>query len=96
MPKCLVTHYTDPRSGDLMYLCRVGLTPTKISLHSERCWRHNCPGLRQIKLPTIPKCNYANCDKPIRPTPRAKYCSLKCKSKESSRLYRMKKKNESL
>lgn len=96
MPKCLVTHYTDPQSGKLKYLCREGLTATSININATRCWRHNCPGLREIPLPTTQICNYINCTKPVRSGLKTKYCSLKCKSKESSRLYRLKKKNESL
>ena len=96
MPKCLVIHCTDEKSGNLMYLCKRGLSPTKIPLHADRCWRYNCPGLRKLKTPVIPKCNHANCNNPIRSGEKTKYCSLKCKSKESSRLYRLKKKNESL
>ena len=95
MRKCLVSHYTD-KSGKTMYLCREGLTATKISLCATRCWRHNCPGLRQIPQQTVPTCNSIKCNNLVRAGSKTKYCSLKCKSRESSRLYRLKKKNESL
>jgi hypothetical protein len=91
MHKCLVGLQYDPDTNKPYYICRKGLNITKLSINSERCWRYRCPGIRKIELNT---CNYLNCNQTVRNTKGAKYCSLKCKSKESSRLYRLKKKNE--
>ena len=101
MRKCLVSHYTEP-TGELIYVCREGLNATKLSLKATRCWRHNCPGIRQLPQPQPLQdevCNYLNCTNPIRVSQNSrttKYCSKKCKSRESSRVYRMKKRNGSL
>ena len=101
MPKCLVSHYTEP-TGELVYVCREGLSATKLSIKASRCWRHNCPGIRHIPVPqTTPTsvCNYLNCNNPVRVSQNSrntKYCSKQCKSRESSRVYRMKKRNGSL
>ena len=75
-----------------MWACPKGLTGTSSIASSERCWRYNCPGVKQ--RPQSALCGHANCDNSIREIKGAKYCSLKCKSKESSRRYRIKKKNE--
>jgi len=102
MPKCLVSHYTEPATGRLVYVCREGLNATKLSIKATRCWRHNCPGIRELPKPvppTTPICNYLNCNKPVRLSQNlrnTKYCSQQCKSRESSRVYRMKKKDASL
>jgi len=92
MRKCLVELYSDPITKESKYICKKGLNLTKISINSERCWRYKCPGIRKIETNI---CNYINCTNTVRNAKGAKYCSLKCKSKESSRLYRLKKKNES-
>lgn len=96
MPKCLVSHYVDPETGRLQYICRKGLTPSKVSLTADSCWRHNCPGIRHLPKPVLRICNHLNCTAPLKGDKSKKYCSPQCKSKESSRLYRLKKKNESL
>lgn len=92
MRKCLVELQYDPETNQPHYICKQGLNVTKLSLKSERCWRYRCPGLRKIE---VKNCSHLNCNKTVRNVKGAKYCSLKCKSKESSRLYRLKKKNES-
>ena len=93
MRKCLVELYIDPSDNKPSYVCNQGLSLTKVSIESDRCWRYKCPGIRKIELNS---CNYSSCNEPVKNIKGAKYCSLKCKSKESSRLYRLKKKNESL
>lgn len=93
MPKCYVDYHYDRDRKAVMWTCKRGLTPSKHIATAERCWRHNCPGIRKIDF-NITTCAHLNCSEPVRERKDAKYCSLKCKSKESSRLYRLKKKNE--
>ena len=91
MGKCLVEIYTDPTTSKKHYICKKGLNLTKLSISADKCWRYKCPGIRKINLNI---CNHLGCNETVRAVKGAKYCSLKCKSKESSRLYRLKKKNE--
>lgn len=92
MPECHVTYYTDNRTKKLMWSCSKGLTGTRCIASATRCWRYNCPGASKRPLEDL--CLHANCDNSIRAGKGTKYCSLKCKSKESSRRYRIRKKNE--
>jgi hypothetical protein len=92
MPKCLVTHYTDKETNRLMWACPKGLTSTSHIATATKCWRYNCPGIRE--LPLNLRCAHEGCDSLANGSEKAKYCSKQCKSKESSRRYRMKKKNE--
>ena len=92
MPKCSVTYYTDPQTNKLRWSCPKGLTRTSHLATTTKCWRYNCPGAKPLPSQTL--CKTFNCNNLIRNIKNAKYCSLKCKSKESSRIYRLKKKNE--
>jgi hypothetical protein len=93
MRKCLVDYYIDPNTNKRMWSCNQGLTSSTHIATATRCWRHNCPGIRVVQENSPQECGYLNCTKPIRNSPKAKYCSLKCKSRESSRKYRIKIKN---
>ncbi len=93
MRKCLVDIHFDPDTNKPQYVCKNGLSLTKVSINADRCWRYKCPGIRKIELDV---CSYSSCNETVRNAKGAKYCSLKCKSKESSRLYRLKKKNGTL
>jgi hypothetical protein len=59
---------------------------------SEKYWMYKHPGRKEID-PLIYKAN--GCVK-LRRTPKSQYYNQKCKSKESSRLYKLRKKNETL
>lgn len=90
MRKCLVDYHVDPCTNKRMWSCNQGLTRSTHIATATRCWRYNCPGIHVQEQPTIQECAYLNCTKPVRNVEKAKYCSLKCKSKESSRKYRLK------
>tara|TARA_B100000902_G_C26754455_1_gene642587 strand:- start:221 stop:463 length:243 start_codon:yes stop_codon:yes gene_type:complete len=75
-----------------MWSCPQGLTGTRHVGTATKCWRYNCPGAKPLPKEYI--CTAYECNNLIRNVKGAKYCSLKCKSKESSRIYRLKKKNE--
>ena len=92
MPKCLVTYYTDSKTNKLMWACPKGLTSTKHTATTTKCWRYDCPGARE--LPANSQCSHDGCSNSIRNVERAKYCSKQCKSRESSRRYRIRKKDE--
>ena len=95
MQPCLVTYFYDNKTNRQMWSCNKGLTRSTHPATSERCWRYNCPGINKKCKPEIKICNYIYCQKPVRNAVKAKYCSLKCKSKESSRKYRLKQKQTS-
>ena len=90
MRKCLVNYYLDPKTNKEMWSCNQGLSLSCHPATSTRCWRHNCPGIKERPVTTNNICNYIKCTNPVRNVTGAKYCSLKCKSKESSRIYRLK------
>jgi|11_taG_2_1085331.scaffolds.fasta_scaffold00325_21 hypothetical protein len=92
MKKCLVDYYIDSETGKAMWSCNEGLSKSVHPITSERCWRYNCPGIKKQDFLAAKQCNYLNCVNLIRNSKKAKYCSLKCKSKESSRRYRLKSK----
>ena len=93
MPKCLVTHYLNPETNKLMYVCHKGLSLTKFSTKVNRCWRYNCPGVRPLDDGVT--CKTPGCES-LKSPGKSLYCSQKCRSRESSRKYRQKKKNGTL
>lgn len=93
--KCLVTYFEDPETGKLMWQCPVRMGNKAIQpATSKRCWRHNCKGVNPPKASMF--CQSKGCTKLRKLHKDSKYCSDKCASRERTRRWREKKKNESL
>lgn len=91
--KCKVQYYLDS-NNNLRWQCPNSMgTPITGPAHREKCWRYNCKGRKEIDPRLL--CKAEGCQK-LRQSPKSLYCNNKCKSRESSRKYRLKKKNESL
>lgn len=92
MPKkCLVAYYVD-NLGKTRWKCpkSMGVAITG-PITAKHCWMYKCPGI--TPLPEIDLCKAPSCTEKTM-SKKSLYCSRKCKSRESSRKHRLKKKNE--
>ena len=94
MPQKCPVHYYMDENQKLKWKCPKSLGAARTGFaSSEKCWMYKCPGRKEIDPLLI--CKTKGCTK-LRRTPKSQYCNQKCKSRESSRLHRLRKKNETL
>jgi hypothetical protein len=91
MPReCLVDYYMSSE-GETRWKCPKSMgTPITGPTTRKYCWMYKCPGVKP--LPEMTLCKTESC-KNLRSSTHTLYCSPKCKSRESSRRYRLKRKN---
>lgn len=95
MPKCSVTYLKHPKTGELSWQCPVRMGNKAIQpISAKRCWRHNCKGVK----PPSPNlfCQVEECTNFRKLHKDSKYCSSKCASKERTRRWRERKRNNAL
>ena len=95
MAKCPVRYFTDPSTGELHWQCPVRMGNKAIQrATATRCWRYNCKGVK----PPSPNmfCEVQECNNLRKAHKDSKYCSPQCASKQRTRRWREKKRNESL
>jgi hypothetical protein len=90
MRKCLVEYIVDPKTNKQLWSCNKGLSRSVHVATATHCWRYNCPGIHVQEIPKLKECSYLKCTNTLTQSAKTKYCNPKCKSKESSRRYRLK------